>query len=248
MQYFGGKAKIAKKLVSCMKGFVPTDFRGWYVEPFVGGGWMLNEWDGPCGGKTASDLNKHLIDMYIALQCGWVPPDNITENDYSYYKSLSKTSVIDPMIAFVGFGCSFAGKWFGGFARGSESRNYCLNAKNSILKKKDNICSSVFYCGDYQGYLRWSDCVFYCDPPYCGTTQYGAVGDFDSESFWSWCFNLGKNNLVFISEYACPSNFTSILDLDVKTDIRDGGGNRSKRQESLFVPNSCLDRLKLQTL
>ena len=65
--------------------------------------------------------------------------DNISEEEYK----LAKTRK-DHLKAFVGFGCSFAGKYFGGYARGSEERNYCSNAKHSILKKHKTMQDVVF--------------------------------------------------------------------------------------------------------
>ena len=41
--------------------------------------------------------------------------------------------------SFVGFGCSFAGKWFGGYARSNDKRNYAKMAKNSLNKKIINL-------------------------------------------------------------------------------------------------------------
>jgi DNA adenine methylase len=124
MRYFGGKAKIAKSLVACIQARIPySEGKVIYVEPFVGGGWVLNAWGEYGEARYASDLNRHLIYMYVCLQQGWIPPDSITKQDYEYYKGLSKLEgVNDPMIAFVGFGCSFAGKWFGGFASNRATR------------------------------------------------------------------------------------------------------------------------------
>ena len=54
-----------------------------YFEPFVGGGWVLQEMSGD---RIASDGNKALIAMYQALQDGWIPPDFVSEDEYNQVK------------------------------------------------------------------------------------------------------------------------------------------------------------------
>ena len=124
MRYLGGKSRIRKQVSSYLESIRKPDQI--YFEPFVGGAWVLQEMTGK---RIASDGNFALIEMYKALQKGWIPPESITKEQYAEYKAKQDPS--DPMTAFVGIGCSFAGKWFGGFAF-SEGRNYCKNAKNSL--------------------------------------------------------------------------------------------------------------------
>ncbi len=76
-----------------------------------------------------------------------------------------------PLTGFVGIGCSYSGKWFGGYARNKTGRNYCLNAHNSILKQLNEIRDIKFDCKDYKE-LEFDGCLIYCDPPYKETTKY----------------------------------------------------------------------------
>lgn len=62
MQYLGGKSKIRKE-VSKFLETVRKDNQT-YFEPFVGGGWILQEMSGK---RIASDGNKALITMYNHL-------------------------------------------------------------------------------------------------------------------------------------------------------------------------------------
>ena len=70
------------------------------------------------GVRCASDVNRPLITMYKALQDGWIPPSTVTEEMYAEYKGIQDAE--DPLTAFIGIGCSFSGKWFGGYARSGE--------------------------------------------------------------------------------------------------------------------------------
>ena len=107
MRYLGGKSKIRKEVASFLESVRgPNQI---YFEPFVGGGWILQEMSGY---RVGSDGNKALIAMYRALQNGWEPPEFVSEEAY---KQLMKSKPEDdPMTAFCGFGCSFAGKYWGG--------------------------------------------------------------------------------------------------------------------------------------
>jgi len=65
--------------------------------------------------------------MFKSLQNGWIPPTIVTEEDYTNAK---KNQDEEPHVAgFVGFACSFAGKYWGGYARDSKGGgegNYAL--------------------------------------------------------------------------------------------------------------------------
>ena len=53
--------------------------------------------------------------MWKALQQGWEPPDLVTFEDYEYVRAHQDEN--PALTAFVGFGCTFGAKWFGGYAR-----------------------------------------------------------------------------------------------------------------------------------
>ncbi len=224
MQYFGGKQRIAKYIVpilqNCMNG------RKCFFEPFVGGANIVSK---ITGNRVASDANKYLIALYQALQQGWVPPDTVTEEDYHRAKNGDYS---DYLRAFIGFGCSFAGKWFGGYARGNESRNYALNAKNSLLQKLKGLHGVVFL---HRGFSTFKpeDCLIYCDPPYIGSTKYGGIDDFDHQLFWQTVQQWSVNNTVFVSEYESPLDCEIVWQKDGVTDIR-GKQGRLPVTEKLF--------------
>ena len=198
------------------------------VEPFVGGCNIISKMSGE---RYCYDINEYLIEMYKAVQNGWTPPAIITEEEYDYIRNNKDKD--KPLTGFVGIGCSYSGKWFGGYARNKTGRNYCLNAHNSILKQLNEIRDIKFDCKDYKE-LEFDDCLIYCDPPYKNTTKYSIIGSFDTEEFWNVMRNWSKNNIVIISEYEAPYDFECIKEIHTKTDIRNSDGKRESRVERLF--------------
>ena len=199
------------------------------VEPFVGGCNIISKMSGE---RYCYDINEYLIEMYKAVQNGWTPPAIITEEEYDYIRNNKDKD--KPLTGFVGIGCSYSGKWFGGYARNKTGRNYCLNAHNSILKQLNDIRDIKFDCKDYKE-LEFDDCLIYCDPPYKDTTKYPIIGEFNTEEFWNVMRNWSKNNTVIISEYEAPYDFECIKEIHTKTDIRNSDGKRENRVERLFM-------------
>lgn len=82
--------------------------------------------------KTCNDKHPYLIAMWQSLQNGWIPPDVITEDEYKYIRAHKDEN--PALTGFVGFGCSFGDKWFGGFARNKRGRNYASITKDGLLR------------------------------------------------------------------------------------------------------------------
>jgi len=232
MQYFGGKQRIAAQLAAVMSPHCATG----YVEPFVGGAAVLSRVVAPV--RIAGDANMALITMWEALARGWVPPEYVSEATYAAVKAAADPR--DPMTAFVGFGVSFAGKWFGGYARGDEKRNYAANAASSLRRKLRGLAGVRWVHGDYRDCPTPPGAVIYCDPPYAGTTQYGAVDAFSWGSFWEWCLEKhAAGHPVFVSEYQSLPSFRTAVVIDTKTDIRTAANGKESRRECLFVPQDA---------
>lgn len=227
MQYFGGKQRISKQIVEVLNEYRKDNQP--LVEPFVGGCNVISKMSGE---RYCYDINEYLIEMYKAVQNGWTPPAIITEEEYDYIRNNKDKD--KPLTGFVGIGCSYSGKWFGGYARNKTGRNYCLNAHNSILKQLNDIRDIKFDCKDYKE-LEFDDCLIYCDPPYKDTTKYPIIGEFNTEEFWNVMRNWSKNNTVIISEYEAPYDFECIKEIHTKTDIRNSDGKRENRVERLFM-------------
>jgi DNA adenine methylase len=229
MRYFGGKTRICKEIACFFESIrEPNQV---FLSAFVGGGWVESLMKDP---KICCDKHNYLIDMYKAIQNGWFPPKNITKEEYKYIKDHKDEKPY--LTGFVGFGCSFAGKWFGGYAKESSDRNFCLNAYNSIMKKMDGFKNTTFDCKDYSE-LNPSDMLIYCDPPYFGTTQYAkqVVGDFDHNKFWGVVRKWSLNNIVMVSEYTAPEDFSCLWQKMTKLDIRDKDNKKLDRVEKIFT-------------
>lgn len=229
MQYFGGKQRISKHIIKVLNQYRNDNQP--LVEPFVGGCNIISKMSGE---KYCYDINKYLIEMYKAIQSGWIPPTTITEEEYNYIKNNKDEN--KALTGFVGIGCSYSGKWFGGYARNNTGRNYCLNAHNSIMKQANEIKEIKFDCKDYRE-LNIEGCLIYCDPPYKNTTKYSIIGDFNTDEFWNTMRKWSKNNTVIVSEYEAPDDFKCILEIQTKTDIKCTGNKKEERTEKLFIYN-----------
>ena len=170
--------------------------------------------------------------MYKALQNGWIPPKQLTKEEYDYIKNNKDKK--PHLTGFVGFGCSFAGKWFGGYAKNNRGDNYCLNTYNSLMKKMETLQDVKFEVVDYKNF-KPENYLIYCDPPYKGTTQYGLIGKFNTDEFWGIMREWSKNNTVVISEYNAPEDFICVWQKETKTEIRNKENIRENRIEKLFI-------------
>lgn len=230
MRYFGGKTRICKDISKIINNYMKEDKT--FLSPFVGAGWVEQYVK---GGKILNDKHFYLIKMYEQLKDGWLPPTELTKEEYDLIKENKDDK--PHLTSFVGFGCSFAGKWFGGYAKDKSGRNYCLNAYNSIKKKLNNglLDNAKLLNKDYKE-LKPVNYVIYCDPPYKGTTQYdkNIVGEFNHDEFWNTVREWSKDNIVLVSEYNAPDDFEVIWQKETKLDIRDGNNEKKDRVEKLF--------------
>lgn len=69
MKYMGSKNRIAKYILPII--LKERKEGQWYIEPFCGG---CNLIDKVTGNRMASDSHFELIEMFRALQQGWLPP------------------------------------------------------------------------------------------------------------------------------------------------------------------------------
>lgn len=211
MRYQGGKSVeggwIAPILGSMRRGRP-------YWEPFCGGCGVLYRMLG--GRRLASDVNPDLILLWRALQAGWDPPDCVSESEYAKQRE----SPPSPLRSFVGFGCSYAGKWFGGYAR-TAGRNFAAEARRGLLRRLDAVRDVAFFTADA---LTLSSVGFlvYCDPPYAGLMGYAGArraspSTWDSTRFWSWVRRLSSVNTVVVSSFEAPPDFSCVSSFDTVT-------------------------------
>lgn len=207
MQYMGGKSRISKQISEVLNNalswrkeqnqqancdnFERRDKRE-FVSLFCGS--CAIESKVVADKKILNDKHPYLIAMWKALQDGWNPPDVITKDQY--YQIKSNMDENPALTGFVGFGCSFGGKWFGGLAANKKGDNYCAMANRSLLKDFPGVKDSTFTCLDYRDVEIQDGAVVYCDPPYANATGY-SIGAFNSDEFWMYMRELSKRCDVY---------------------------------------------------
>ena len=233
MHYFGGKQRISKPLSKFLNSQLKENQT--FIDLFCGSCNIISKIDNSRL-RIANDKHKYLIAMWKALQKGWEMPNTITEEEYKYIKSNKDENF--PLTGFVGFGCSYSGKWFGGYCRDNTNRNYCLNAKNSNLKILNNIQDVIFYNLNYDEVNIPLGSLVYCDIPYKNTTKYckNEVGEFNHDNFYKWVRRNSNKYDIYISEYKqnIPDDFKIVWEYESKKDIRNRNNQREKTIEVLI--------------
>lgn len=199
MRYLGGKKRLGNYLSPIVKSYLKHD--SIYIEPFVGGLGMFSYMVDIPNLIIANDIDTELIAFWQMIQLGYIPPKDITKEQYYEYKDNTDKPYER---AFVKYFCSFGGKEWGGYARNAKNYNYAKQASASALKEKyaKNI---VWYSLPFQKLpiLESSHCVYYLDPPYKNTTKYKKKFDFNKFDEWvKKLKNIGHT--VIISEYSLP--------------------------------------------
>ena len=184
----------------------------WWVEPFVGGANMIDKVE---GNRMGNDSNEFLIALLIAMRDGYIPPTDISKELYYAIKS-RPADYPKELVGFVGFLCSFGGKWFGGYAFNKKGNNYAERGSRCIVKQAKNLDGVVFKFGSYLELEIPENSLIYCDPPYADTCKY--KDDFNHDIFWNWCRTQAKRgHTIFISEYSAPNDFVCVKEIQHKT-------------------------------
>jgi len=227
MRYNGGKFAVAKDIAEIIAACSSGET---YWEPFVGAANVICRPELAHFTRYGSDLDPNIIMLLNAVKGGWVPPTSVTEQEYAEAK-LAEPSALR---AFIGYGCSFGGKFFGGYAR-SGTRNYAGNAHRSLLKQADLLRHVALAHSTYRDEPFGKADVIYCDPPYKGTTRCGSASDFDSAAFFEWCIKKAEcGSRVFVSEFQAPKEFKKIWDRRITDGLRKSGTSH-EMIERLFV-------------
>lgn len=102
---------------------------------------------------------------------GWDPPTDVSKETWQAAKSLPDT---DPMKAFCGFGCSFGGKWFGGYMKHAPGKSERIYTTRGL---KRDCMEGAFDLVDFLAVEpQPTAALLYLDPPYAGTTGYAGGG------------------------------------------------------------------------
>lgn len=205
-----------------------------YVEPFVG---SFNTMKLATGRRIAADIDPYVTALYRAVIFdGWDPPEIISYEEYIEIKN-NKDKFPPELVAFVGYGCSFGGKFFAGFARSSLTANFAIAAKGSLLQKAALIDpNNLTIITTSFDNLDIPDCsTVYCDPPYKDTTwKY----KFNHEQFWEWAREHSQRTTMFISECSAPDDFVPIWNRRLTSTVNNPNQDKqtkSMRKDALFI-------------
>jgi DNA adenine methylase len=158
---------------------------------------------------------------------------------FEEWAALKALQPLEPATAFVGFGCSFGGIFFGSYARppaARPDRNWARGTKVSLAKKLARFANCEFIAADYRQ-LYPAGCAIYCDPPYRGAYGYKATGyRFDSDEFFAVARRWAEHNVVMVSERAAPDDFQMVWEHTLKGDLQDASQEaKGLRVERLFI-------------
>jgi DNA adenine methylase len=179
------------------------------------------------------------VAFLASIRDGWVP-ERITEEQYHQVKG-HRDLYTPEYLAYVGYGCSFGGMWFGTFAR-SEGRDIPAETIRNIQRQAPKLRGAEFVHSGYDKLTIPKGSLIYCDPPYEGTTGY-KMG-FDHGKFWQWCRDMSEEgHVVIVSEYTAPEDFQCIFELGRK--VRLSGNTVRKQTEKLFTLRYIYEDLSL---
>lgn len=229
MKYMGSKNRHAKQLLPII--LKDRQEGQWYVEPFVGGANMIDKVDGL---RWGNDLFKPQAQLLMALEGGWVPPLDVTEEHYHDVRS-SQEDYPAHYLGYVGFQLSYGAVYFSTYRRDKTGkRNYSHEAYRNVVRQAPMLKGIKFTNTPYDEMEIPSNSIIYCDPPYAKTTGY-KTGDFDHNKFWQWCRDrVADGHQVFVSEYTAPDDFTSVWEKKVNNTLAKDTGSK-QGVEKLFV-------------
>ena len=216
----GSKNRIAKHILPIMLEEAAKHNITTWVEPFVGGGNMIDKVPDTFR-RIGADLNPHTIAAMLAIRD--FPnslPDTVTEEEYKVLKGTPPS----PITSWIRFVASYSGKFDNGYARQGNSLKYksspTQEGKRNAIKQSPNIQTVEFLCCSYLDLTEGiKNSLIYCDPPYQWTTGY-KTGQFNHEEFFNWCRLMkSKGNIVFVSEYNAPDDFEVVWQGEIKTNF-----------------------------
>lgn len=228
MKYVGSKNRIAKYILSIM--LRERKPKQWWVEPFVGGANMIDKVE---GARIGADLNPHVISALISIR-DFVHelPKSSKEFNEENYKKL-KQGEDHKHKDYIGFACSYGGKWFGGWCRSrGEQRDFVAESYRNAMRQSLKLQGVKFIQSSYQNLKIPKNSFIYCDPPYQGLSGYGEI--FNHEMFWDWCrAKTIEGHIVFISEHSAPKDFRCVWEKPSSCTLNHQNV-RQKRIEKLF--------------
>lgn len=228
----GSKNRIAKDILQFTQA--GRMYGQWYIEPFVGGGNMIDKVVGHCKGF---DNNEYVIEALKLIRDNpeSLPKNNqeITVHDYRHIRD-NKTEYDKGYVGYVGCALSYGGRWFEGWCRdGAQKRDYVAEAYRNAVKQSPKLQNIFFVFESYKDIRIPDNSIVYCDPPYKGAKKYKT--GFDHIEFWEWCRKISfEGHRVFISEYEAPDDFRCVWQKEQFSSLTQNTGSK-KMTERLFA-------------
>jgi hypothetical protein len=160
MRFKGGKSRKARQIAKQIARLAPTRK---VIEPFMGAASVtcrLVE----CGFEVeASDVDAGLVSMWKGWISGeWSPPGE-REHTGKAYCDASRLDPSDPDYAFFGYGCSYTGQLWRGWAGPEQAARSLRDGQRRALtlsRAKVTICRRDFF-----SIAPTPNSVLFCDPP-----------------------------------------------------------------------------------
>tara|TARA_Y100000992_G_scaffold302561_1_gene277329 strand:- start:4335 stop:5123 length:789 start_codon:yes stop_codon:yes gene_type:complete len=223
MKYLGGKQRLGKHISPVLLEIWDNDdsLRA-YMEPFCGSlGVLKNIAENDEIKIHANDYHPDLIEMWKEVKDNKFKfPESISEEEYIEAKQLKSPNAYK---AFVGFGMSFGGRYFGAYSQkylNGKKEDFCKEMTNSLKRIGPLLKNVKFTNKDYKT-LKPKNMLVYCDPPYANTKypikyrrDTKKYDVFDNDEFWDIMRTWSKNNIVVISETEAPDDFIEIWNLE----------------------------------
>ena len=235
MKYVGSKNRIAKEILKIMLPYRKENT--YWVEPFVGGGNLIDKVD---GFRIGSDKNKNAIDALLSIKnhINDLPKNNLefSEIDYNKLKDSDNNYLHK---AYASFAFSYGGKYLGGWSRDSlNKRDYVSEAYKNAVKQNKALSNVELYVCDYKDLIIPEHSVIYCDPPYENSQGYNI--NFNHLEFWDWVEYISTSNKyskVFVSEYNASKKFECLYSKEIASSLTKHTGSK-KAIEKLFTFNA----------
>lgn len=178
--------------------------------------------------KTPEDKLKLLVNSF-----GNNEKDYLYSKKYSDAKYIFAREIIEKHDCFSGYKKTSTFKKVAD--KGVQFQRFQSVERLEQLQQLQQANKFEYYSNDYKHYSNITNSILYLDPVYNQITQsrYG-VDKFDHESFYRWCIEMSKNNIVLISEYSMPRQFECVFEFKKARPTMQQGG-RHKKYEKLFM-------------
>lgn len=223
LRYYGGKEFYATEIAAVIEERCRGRRVNKYIEPFCG--WcsviarLRSNGALQVGEFVASDYNKSIVMMWRGLSAGtWrLPTREIPKEEWLRLRDARPSA----LKGFVGVVYSFNGRYYNWYRAPGNA------GLDRLRARAKDLAGVTFAHRQYDDpeYLAARGCVFYLDPPYKQTGSRlfyyrhdGRGGKlsttpFDHDRFWRVARQLARHNIVIVSEYQAPPDWTCVRTL-----------------------------------